>query len=448
MNWFSNVFSYFGSFFNRTRDYLKSGFLPFHIFGTSPQFNDYTRDAQKLAVIFSNPALLKVFCLQCDLFSLGKVYVYDENDKEIEGDPAVNRIANPNFMQNQSQWLWDYMFWKMVGNAYLYMESKLVERDNAPMYWLETHKIEWPTELDKVKDKFIFSQAKLNELMGTVITYRYEDGTVFKFPLSKIATVSDLTNGVGNWFKGHSRIDALYKVISNSETSLDSKNINVRFTAKFLVAGQQDPNDVTKLPMPEDEKQDIEKKINGEKQVHAVKSLVDIKRFVDDLRVLELDKSYLADYYLIGSMYNIPRDVLEAYASSTFENQEKARAGHVSYTLEPAGEILGATLGKKWGYDLQGKKICLSWDHLPFVQVFEKDRMAMKSQQINTFNAMRKAGIPIEEINEFLDLNFTIDETELERQQQAAGATANGAARKHGRNGKTEAANAGAVESN
>ena len=88
--------------------------------------------------------------------------------------------------------------------------------------------------------------------------------------------------------------------------------------------------------------------------------MVDIKRFVDDLRVLELDKSFLADYYVIGTVYGIPRDVLEAYQSSTFENQEKARAGHVSYTLEPAGEALGAMLEKRWGYDVKGKKITFS----------------------------------------------------------------------------------------
>lgn len=446
MGWFPSLFNWFGGIFNRTRDYLKSGFLPFHIWGTSPQFNDYTRDAQKLAVIFSNPALLKVFTLQCDLFSLAKVYVYDDNEELIEDDPALDRIANPNYLQNQSQWLWDYMFWKMVGNAYLYMDSNLVDRNNAPMYWLENHKIEWPTEFDRLKDKLIFSQSKLNELMKTEITYRYEDGTTFKFPLSKIATINDLTNGTGNWFKGYSRIDSLYKVISNSETSLDSKNINVRFTGKFLVSGTQDPNDVTKLPMPEDEKKSIEERVNSDKQVHAIKSMIDIKRFVDDLRVLELDKSYLADYYLIGTMYNIPRDVLEAYTSSTFENQEKARAGHVSYTLEPAGEILGATVGKKWGYDIAKKTICLSWDHLPFMQVFEKDRIAVKNQQVNTFNLMRKSGIPLDEINQFLDTNFTIDEKELKRQQDAA--ASNGAAGKSGRNGTTEKANAGAEHCN
>lgn len=398
---------------------IKSGFMPWRYWGISPQFNTYSTDIEKLKVIFSNPALLKVITLQCDLFSLAEVYVYRANGKKkgtlIEKDPAYDRLENPNPMQAQAQFLWDFMFWKMVGNAYLYMDSDIVDRDNAPMYWLENHKIEWPLSMDRNKDKLVFSDAKIKELMNTEIVYRYEDGTTFTFKLGKLGIINDLTNGVGNWFKGYSRLDALYKVISNSEISLDAKNINVRFTGKFLVSGQNSPDDVTKLPMGDKEKESIEDRVNGnsqderrrgyEKQVHAVRSLVDIKRFVDDLRVLQLDDAYLADYFLIGAMFNIPRDVLEAYNSATYENQEKARAGHVSYTLEPVGKALGKLLAKRWGYT--GKKeICLSWDHLPFTQVFEKERTSIKQMKAQIIKTMLDGGFTIEQINIFLDENL------------------------------------------
>lgn len=426
MAWLNSLFSAW------RKDVFKSGFLPLKFFGAAPVFNDYKEDVKKLEIVFSNPALLKVITLQCDLFSLAKPYVY-KNGKIIEDDPALERLNNPNPLQGLSQFLWDYMFWKMLGNAYLYMSSDLVERDNAPMYWLETHKIEWPLSLEKEKDKLILSRAKLNRLLQTEISYRYDDGSAFTFLLENLCSTHDLTNGVGNWFKGFSRIDSLYKVLSNSEASLDSKNINVRYTGKFLVAGTQDPNDITRQPMSETEKNDIEQKINGtswqekvsgEKQVHAIKSMIDIKRFVDDLRVLELDKSFLADYYLIGTAYNIPRDVLEAYTSSTYENQEKARAGHISYTLEPAGELLGTALAKRWGYDQRKKQIVFSWDHLPFMQVFEKDRTAVQYQKAQTLALLMKQGIPIEEINIFLDTEFTIDEARQTAQAEAAAANA------------------------
>lgn len=387
--------------------------MPWRFFSVSPQFNEYSKDIEKINVVFSNPAVLKVFTLQCDLFSLAKVYVYRDGGKKdgqlVKDDPALDRLVQPNPMQGTAQWLWDYMFWKMVGNAIGYFHSDIVDRDNAPMYWLEHSKIEWPLALDRMKDKLFLSKSKLNELDRLEIKYRYEDGTIFNFDFDRLGMVHDLTNGVGNWFKGYSRIDALYKIISNSECALDSKNINVRYTGKFLVAGSQDPADVTKLPMSKQEKEDIEQKINGDKQVHAVKSMVDIKRFVDDLRVLPLDEAFLADYFFIGSMYGIPKDILEAYlkGGSTFENQEKSMGRHVAYTLEPAGEALSSMLGKRWEYADKKKKVVFSWDHLPFTQVFEKDRVAVLQTKANIFVNLSRAGVNLDEINSFLDTDFS-----------------------------------------
>lgn len=398
MNWF-------GSIFNSLRNATGSAFLPFRFWSTSPQFNDYTKDSEKINAVFSNPALLKVITLQCDLFSLAEVYVYKDG-KIVEGDPALDRLNAPNPLQSRKQWLWDYMFWTMVGNANLYIDSNIVTKDNNRLYFLENNKIEWPLSLEKAKDKMLFSAAAENELMSTVITYRYADGTTFKFPLKKLKVITDLSNGIGNWFKGFSRIDALYKVITNSEASLDAKNINTRYSGKFMVAGKSDPTNVSQLPLGEAEKQDIETKINGPKDVHAVKSMIDIKRFVEDIGRLKLDEGYLASYFLIGNMYNIPRDVLEAYASSTYENQGKATAKHVSYTLEPKGEDLTSAIGRHWGYDKEGKKIVMSWDHLPFNQIFEKERAVTDQLKAQTFINLRKSGVSLDDANEFLDTNF------------------------------------------
>lgn len=65
-------------------------------------------------MVLSNPAVLKVFCLQADLFSMGKVTV-EKNDIEIEDDPFVALVSKPNpFTKTQSQFLRDFMFWNML----------------------------------------------------------------------------------------------------------------------------------------------------------------------------------------------------------------------------------------------------------------------------------------------------------------------------------------------
>jgi len=419
---FNTVFNGLRGFGRYGRSAMKGWYS---LAGMGPQFNRYAEDIEKLEIILSNPAALKVIGLMCDVFSMGQFYVYNDQDgkkrgKELKDDPALARLRNPNYMQDRSQWLWDYMFWLCTGNAYLATQSRIVDRDNAPDYWLLPHKMDWPLEIDRLKDKLIFSQARLNELKSLEVTYNYDDGTNIKIAIAKLLCFNDLSNGMGNWFKGPSRLDALYKIVCNSEAALDAKNINVRFSGKFLVSGTTSPDDVTRLPLGTDEKNDIESKVNDDpKQVRAVGSMVEIKRFVDDMKAMPLDECYKNDFFLIGNMFNIPRDVLEAFTSTTYENQEKAMGKLVFYVLDPKGEKLTGKLTQHWEYTGK-KKIVLSWDHLPFVQIFEKDRVDVLMKKVNIMSLMLTAGIPIDDVNIYLDTNFVIDEKQREANRKPA----------------------------
>lgn len=369
------------------------------------EYNDYSTDFKKLQAVFTNPALLKVIALQCDLFSLGQVYVYKDG-KVLDNDPFIEMIKKPNPFQNQSQFLWDVMFWNMIGNTYNYCESKIVSDDNN-LYVLENNKIEFSTEMLKYKDKIILSKLAKNKIDSFLIEYNYTDGSIDKIKWSNIIHMPDLTNGTGNWFRGASRIDSLYKIISNSEASMDALNINIRYSGKFMVAGQADPDNTSQIPMGETEKRDIETKMNSKKTVHAVKSMIDIKRFVENIANLKLDEINLNQYFLIGSAYGIPKDVLEAFNSGTYENQEKARGAFVSYCLQPKGNLFFESHASFFGYDKIGKSIVIDWEHLPFMQVFAKQRAETLKLQTESLLNLIKAGVSLTEINEMLDTNFT-----------------------------------------
>lgn len=379
------------------------------------EYSNYSSDAAKLKVIFSNPALMKVFSLQCDLFSLGKVYVYKDG-KEIDSDAFLDMIKKPNPFQRQSQLLWDYMFWNMIGNTYCYVESRIPGEDNM-MYILQNDKITFTPVMDSYKDAIVLSSSMTDEINDLTLIYSQTGRKDMPIKWDNIIHVPDLTNGTGDWFQGRSRLDALYKVISNSEASLDAKNINIRYSGKFMVAGQADPENTTHEMMGEEEKKDIESKMNGRKSVHAVKSMIDIKRFVDNIANLKLDESFLADYFLIGAMYGIPKDVLEAYNSSTYENQEKARGAHVSYCLQPKGNVFFEGLTEYFGYTQENKEIIIDWEHLPFMQAFAKERAETERIRTETLNNLMDAGVPIEEINEYLDTNFKKLDYERQRVQ-------------------------------
>ena len=340
-------------------------------------------EKERLDAVLNNPAALKVFKLQCDLFSLAEVSVVNKGNNKIKSnDPLYSHLKRPNLYQTQRQFLWDYMFWTMLGTSYLYTSSKVLN-DNTIQYFLDPTRFVWTEEIINALDKNIVSKKSYSNNMNMYIDYYNLDGTWSKYQLKDITTFFDLSNGIGNWFRGNSAIDALYKVITNSEKGLDAKGINLDFSAKYFATGTHKEEDVYGSPMTDSEKNSIEKSFKKNKTVHATKSNVTLQRFVDDIAALKLDEGYFADYFIIGGMYGIPRDVLEAnLTGSTYENQEKARASFVDYCLRPKGEDLMNGLENIFGYNDRNIDLHISWSHLSFMQVVERDRASLKASQL------------------------------------------------------------------
>jgi len=368
-----------------------AGNIFYTMFSSSTALGKVIPDSDKLKIVSNNPALLKVISLDCDIFSLGKINKYD-NGKLKEIDFLYSESKKPNFRQSWTQFLWDYKFWlDIYGTAYLYNPNDShVLSDNSSIQWLNPCMIQWDATLVNKLKAIILSKGTWKDIMNSSITYRFENGESKLIQLKEIVPFYDLTNaGSENPMKGISRIDALYKVIKNSELALDAKGINLEFAQKFLVAGQADPDNVSQLPMGEDEKLSIEEKIRSSKKIHAVKSMIDIKRFVEDIGKLKIDDSFYNDYFMFGTMFNIPRDILEAnLRGSTYENQEKSMARLIEYCEAPKSQMLTDWLESQYNYE----DLKMSWAHLMFNQVFEKERAEKIGLQLDNIIKAKDSG--------------------------------------------------------
>lgn len=370
----------------------------FKLFDRDSAVSRIKSEKERLEAVLSNPAALKVFKLQCDLFSLGKFKAY-RNEELVDDDPLINMLRYPNPYQSQRQFLWDYMFWTMLGTSYLYHNSKILN-ENTKLYFLDPTRFQWTDDILFQLDKVVLSKKTFNNFENLRIQYHNLDGTVVFYKLAEIMPFFDLSNGVGNWYRGNSAIDALYKVINNSEKGLDAKGINLEFSGKYMVSGQHKENDIYGSPMGDDEKRDIESSMRKNKPVYAVKSMLDVKRFVDNIDNLKLDNAYREDYFTIGNMYGIPRDVLEAFNSSTYENQEKARGAHIEYCLQPKGNDLADGLERIFNYTDLDIDIQMSWSHLSFMQVFEKERADVKHRKMETLKLAFDMGLQVEDLQQ------------------------------------------------
>lgn len=376
----------------------------FRIVNGSQTWGKKDSNKKKMEMVLENPAAMYVFLLLPEIFSMGRFYMTTKADepKEVLKHPLLDLLNKPNPMQTTQQFLWDYMFWRKTGTANLYIDSKVPTEKNR-MYFLNGDHIDWPKGAKDKKDFIFLSDNEVNELKRTLLTYD-SNGQKFKFRYDQLKQYFDISNGLGNWFRSPSRIEAIYKIVENSDSALRAKNINIDFLGKFIVSGKVDVSNTSQMMMGDDDKLSVRSAMHSGERIFPTKTPVNINRFIDNAAVLkELDASFMNDAFLIGKMLNIPRDVLEMLASSTYENQEKARASLVSYCIQPDADDFCSGLLEHFGL-ADGYTLQLQFDHLPFVQAFEKDKAETWRTKADAFSKFVNAGARPEETAAMMEI--------------------------------------------
>lgn len=286
----------------------------------------------------------------------------------------------------------------MFGNAYLYPTFKSINLDTNKLFFLNTSKIEWDSGVTDKLDLIPNTNASYNNVLKSEIRYNFNNGTSRTFQLRELIPFID-TITTDNWYRGASRIDSLWNILYNVERGLKTKSISLFFAGRFFASGSYDPKKNLEgfNTLSDIERENVENKLMSDHSpVVPVKTQVTIERFVEDLAKLELDGSYESDLIKIGSIYNIPKELLDALKDgATYENQEKALARHVSYSEMPKGMDLIEGICRY--FNLNPDDYEMSWDHLPYMQVFEKDRAEVRFKNAETLERLVSLGADVNE---------------------------------------------------
>lgn len=347
----------------------------------------FKSEQQKLNTVLSNPAVLRVATLLADITCQGKVESYTNNELKDNNFLYTYKDA-PNEWQTWTDFLYDYQFFRFLGNAYLYVSGDV-------MYFLRPQGLKLTEDQIKSFQNLSLSKygttTKKNLKRGT-FKYEQPNGTNINLELSNLYVISDISNNVsGNWLVGNSRLDALYNVILNSGLSVTSKSKNLEYTQKFFATGQHNPADISSVGMSDQEKQSIEKAFNSSRQIHATKSKVDFTHLVADMNKLKLNEAYTHDLLVIADMFGVPKELIGVLMDgSTYENQEKATGRLIDYTIRPAcqqlTDVLEGILGQE---DLR-----ISFKHLPFNAVFEAEKITNQTNELNNLKIATELGLP------------------------------------------------------
>lgn len=348
-------------------------------------------DSQKIKTVKENPALLSAVSLNADLMSLGRVHLYDKDNKPTQLDYLKQIKPKPNYFQSWEQFFWDYVFFiQTFGVAIMRKNSNDFKSENNPLYWLNPACLNFSSEQKKLFSRMHRSKSDYDKLMLQRVDYN-NDGVKESILMSDLLFLYDTTNGTGsNYFTGISKIDALYKVINNNELSLDANANNLFYSGQFMATGVTEASDISSPMMGEPEKQSVESSLKTDKGIHVTQTPIDVKRFVENRDRQKLDDAYWNTYLAICIVLNIPREVSEAYIKTgNYKDKETALVRHVEYAILPKANNLISTF--ETTFNLKGIK--MDFKHLSMYQVVEVERAEKQSKQLENLKIAKELGM-------------------------------------------------------
>ena len=355
-----------------------------------------------LNLSLTNIALFTAFQMRSTIFARAKISVVDSEGKEIENDPALELFADPNYTESQQDFLKKHLWFKSLGTGFT---RKLPKRKNGDISRVENigslqHLIPSQVDYNRINkySDFIISSSQIKKLEESEIVYTIANKK-HKVQVKDLVFFYDIANNMVDegMFKSPSRIDALSHELKNIQEAQTSKNKNLVFSAKWLAVNKNTEMN-TRQNLDEDERQEIERDL-FRKSMNATNADVNVEALANDFRKLMLDDNIASDAMRVFGAFEINKDVLNWWMNgqTTYDNKEVAIVDWIQNSIQMEADDFANTYNTSFGYNKENKKIKLTYDHLPVMQVLETKRLEGISKQAEILDKLIKAGVNLSE---------------------------------------------------
>jgi hypothetical protein len=344
-------------------------------------------------------ALKTVIKIIADTGKLANINLY-ENNKLKQKNYLYFYQNKPNVFQSWTDFIEDYLYRISLGTVYMYKNP--TGTFNAH-YFLDYKDFDQKTKkyFDDFEKKLILSETLPKE--NHIIYYGDKKQEI------KLKDVIIIHNEPPTqyWYKNDKSLDAIRKVVSNSESGLDSKNINLHFLQKFLMfqkAGKDDMQ-LQVNGLSTTEREDIEKKLLSNRSLHVSgKSDLELKRMVENFKSLGIDEAISNDLIMLAVYYNVPIELVVDRAkglSSQGEAKQKAFVQLITMAIQPKLQKLTDVLE----FDLKpNEEVKADFNHLPFMGVLRKENSELLKLNLESLKLMKDLGIDISnKLNEYVE---------------------------------------------
>ena len=357
-------------------------------------------------------ALHKVIDCIKDTGKLANINLY-ENGKLKITNYLYQVKPKPNPYQTWTDFIEEYIFWYSLGNVYFWKPTTTFA-ENQNYYFLDYSKFDDDTIKKFKKFGKKLSNQNSNEFIkefgNHIIKYKYSENETQNIPLKEVVIIHSGIN-IDSWYLDNNKIEAIQKLISNSEDTLDSKNINIHFSKKYVAYQGVNKDDLAQqiTGLGKQEREDIKGKVMSKDPLHVSGSNnLEVKRFIDNLKNLGFDESFLNDYLLIGMFFNVPLEILGDFLrgkglSSQGDAKEKAMIQFVDMCLMPILQKLTDNLELNL---TENQEVKAEFTHLWFMKVAIKQQADQRKADLEALKIAKELGLDETKVQEQLNIIY------------------------------------------
>lgn len=331
-----------------------------------------------MEVAMEVPHLNTVISTGAELFSLMEIKHLNKDKEEIEDSPVLKFLRQPNPLQSQEQYAYEFYVLNAVYNKTFQHQVKGLSIDKLPAaMWL------LPPGWMKINPTGkIYRQTDINEIIES---YEMVSGNISdKFEVDRVIYMAE---GIGgNILNPISRIDSLKIPLSNIIAALKSENVitSERGMIGFISPAQPKDSDGL-LPLMEPVHEKVRKEYqktysldSGSGHIAFPSIPMQWTPMTFDVKQLQLLEIVEDSFAAICASFRHDRDIYPSIKGATYENKSAGMKSTIQNGLQPLADKLMRQLSKRFLDEKSGESLVACYDHLPAMK--EDERLAAQGK--------------------------------------------------------------------
>lgn len=338
------------------------------------------------------------------MFSNGVFKVIDKNGEEVENDPALDLLENPNVVQSRNEFLFQWWVQRCLYPGTFMYQLKGFESQQLPSALWNLS----PSLMQVKRTGKIWKQTNIEGIISEYVMC-YNDTKTESFKPNEIISFSSVS--ANDPIMGESPLHGIRMPLSNIRAAYGYRNLILTKRGALGVWSSDSKDSTGTVTLNPKEKKEMEESLLRQYGIFDEQIPINISgksmKFTPatfPTKDLLLFEEVDANKGAIIDFYGANKNMFSMDKSSTFTNVEMAEKNCYQDTIIPTADDFTNNISKRFGYLDQGKRIILDYSHIPTMQTDESEAAKVHETKARAYSTLIASGMAEPEARDIVGL--------------------------------------------